>query len=64
MYELVAGVNSQPRAIRRHPSRGGSSWSSLGVNLQTATPAPDAVTAASGAALKDTEMHANMREIA
>jgi UDP:flavonoid glycosyltransferase YjiC (YdhE family) len=56
---IVAGVTEDKPAVAARVAYHG-----LGINLQTATPAPEAVAAATEAVLKDTEMQANVHKLA
>ena len=56
---IVAGLTEDKPAVAARVAYHG-----LGINLQTANPAPEDVTAATEIVLKDTGMHANVRKLA
>jgi UDP:flavonoid glycosyltransferase YjiC (YdhE family) len=56
---IVAGVTEDKPAVAARVACHG-----LGINLETATPTPEAVAAATKSVLKDTEMHASVHKLA
>jgi UDP:flavonoid glycosyltransferase YjiC (YdhE family) len=56
---IVAGLTEDKPAVAARVAYHG-----LGINLQTATPAPEDVAAATETVLKDTRMHANVHKLA